>query len=314
VHTRPTPARELVVARPANEPKGDVESVWLAIVTGLRDFVAAGGYHGVALGLSGGIDSAVAAALAADAVGPQRVLALAMPSPDTPAAETSDARALAAELGIFLEVVEVGMPSSAEEVPRPARRLSVPDSPQERENRYARSRAAILGDIFIERGYLVLATGNKSEISIGDASPLGDLAGDFAPLKDCLKSVVYELAAHRQQRGAVFPSTLLHRRSTLQRFGSAPVTDYDVLDDIVRRHVEQGEGLADLVDAGHDPEVALQVLHRIAGAEGTRRSAPPGVRVTSRAFGQDLHLPISNAWRTHSRCRPSFDLPDHRPS
>jgi NAD+ synthase (glutamine-hydrolysing) len=313
VHTRPTPTRELVVAPPANEPKGDVESVWLAIVTGLRDFVAAGGYHGVALGLSGGIDSAVAAALAADAVGPERVLALAMPSPDTPDAETSDARAVAAALGIFLEVVAVGMPSSAEEVPRPARKRSVPDSPQERENRYARSRAAVLGDIFIERGYLVLATGNKSEISIGEASLLGDLAGDFAPLKDCLKSVVYELAGYRQQRGPVFPSTLLHRRSTLQRFKAAPVTDYDVLDDIVRRHVELGEGLTDLVDAGHDPEVALQVLHRIAGAEGTRRYAPPGVRVTSRAFGQDLHLPISNAWRTHSRRRSSAE-PGYHPT
>lgn len=277
--------------------------MWHAIVTGLRDFVAAGGYHGVALGLSGGIDSAVAAALAADAVGTERVLALAMPSPDTPDAETADARALAENLGIVLEVIPVGTPSSNEEVPRPARNRPVLDSLQMREHRYARSRGAVLGDIFIERGYLVLATGNKSEISIGAASLLGDLAGGFAPLKDCLKTVVYELAAHREQRSAVFPPSLLCRRTTLQRFGSAPVTDYDVLDDIVRRHVEHGEGLADLVDAGHDPEVALPVLHRIAGAEGTRRYAPPGVRVTSRAFGQDLHLPISNAWRTHPRCR-----------
>ncbi|WP_214370762.1 NAD(+) synthase [Pseudonocardia sp. H11422] len=299
VHTRPTPRRSPGIPAPPREPMGDVEAVWHAIATGVRDYVAANDFHGVALGLSGGIDSAVTAALAADAVGPDRVLALAMPSSETAGAETTDARKLAENLGISIDVVPVDTPSSAEEVPTPARQRHVAESPRERERRYARSRAAILGDIFSERGYLVLATGNKSEISIGEASLLGDLAGGFAPLKDCLKTVVYELAAYRQERSAVFPSNLLHRRSTMQRLGSGPLTDYEVLDDIIRRHIELGESLSDIVDAGHDPDVAQYVLNRIARAERTRRSAPPGVRVTSRAFGQDLHMPISNAWRAH---------------
>lgn len=304
VHTRPTPQRSPAGPGPSREPMGDVEAVWHAIVTALRDYVAHNRFTGVALGLSGGIDSAVTAALAADAVGADRVLALAMPSPDTADAETADAHKLADNLGIFLEVVPVGTPSSAEDVPPPVRRQDRDDTPHERERRYARSRAAVLGDIFVERGYLILATGNKSEISIGEASLLGDLTGGFAPLKDCLKTLVYELAAYRQQRSAVFPPELLDRPSTLQRLGAAELTDYEVLDDIIRRHIEAGEGLTDLIEAGHDPDTAQYVLHRIARSERIRRYAPPGVRVTSRAFGQDLHLPISNAWRTHPRRRP----------
>lgn len=301
IHTRPTPQRPPAGPGPSPQPMDDIESVWYAIVTALRDYVDHSDFAGVALGLSGGIDSSVTAALAVDAVGADRILALAMPSPDTTEAETADAQKLAENLGIFLEVVPVGTPSNAEDVPPPVRRPGQEETPSRRERRYARSRAAVLGDIFVERGYLILATGNKSEISIGEATLLGDLTGGFAPLKDCLKTLVYDLAAYRQQRSPIFPPELLDRPSTMQRLGSAEVTDYAVLDDIVRRHIEEGEGLSDLIAVGHDPDVAQYVLHRIAKAERIRRYAPPGVRVTTRAFGQDLHLPISNAWRTHPR-------------
>lgn len=301
VHTRPTPRRNPVAPGPPTEPKPDVEAVWRAIVTALRDFVTANDFHGVAIGLSGGIDSSVTAALAVDAVGADRVLALAMPSPDTAEAETVDARKLAENLGILLEVVPVGTPSSDDDVPGPAREQQVAESPLERERRYARSRAAVLGDIFNERGYLILATGNKSEISIGEASLLGDLTGGFAPLKDCPKTLVYNLAAHRQGRSPVFPPELLRRPSTTHRLGSAEIPDYEILDHIVRRHVEHGEGLSEIVDTGHDAAVVEYVLNRIADSERIRRYAPPGVKVTSRAFGQDRHMPISNAWRTHRR-------------
>ncbi len=299
VHTRPTPDRAPVVPAAPKEPMGDIEAVWHAIVTALRDYVFGNGFEGIALGLSGGIDSAVTAALAADAVGTDRVLALAMPSPDTADTETADARELAENLGIFFEVVPISMPSEPSDVPGPARARRVPDSPHERERRYARMRAAVLGDIFNERGYLVLATGNKSVISIGEASLLGDLTGGFAPLKDCSKTLVYQLAEHRQQRSPVFPPRTLRRESTIQRIGSDALPGYDVLDDIVQRNIEYGEGLTDIVAAGHEPGVVEYVLHRIAGAERIRRYAPPGVKVTSRAFGQDIRMPISNAWRTH---------------
>ena len=307
VHTRPIAQRTPAPQVPAAKPMDDVEAVWHAVVTALRDYVAHNDFEGVAIGLSGGIDSAVTAAVAADAVGPERVLALAMPSPETAEIETADARKLADNLGIFIEVVPVGTPSSADDVPPPARDHTPEESSLERERRYARSRAAILGDIFTERGYLVLATGNKSEISIGEASLLGDLTGGFAPLKDCPKSLVYELAAYREERGAVFPPELLHRPSTTKRLGNGDIPAYEILDDILRRHIEHGEGLTDLVQAGYDQAVVMYVLHRVAAAERTRRYAPPGVKVTSRAFGQDLHMPISNAWRTHPRVRPDAE-------
>lgn len=305
VHTRPIPERPAVVPAAPKEPMSDVEAVWHAIVTALRDYVSGNGFKGIALGLSGGVDSAVTAALAADAVGTDRVLALAMPSPDTADTETADARQLAEDLGIFFEVVPVGTPSDASDVPAPAREQRVPDSPHERERRYARSRAAVLGDIFNERGYLVLATGNKSVISIGEASLLGDLTGGFAPLKDCPKTLVYDLADYRQQRNPVFPPRTLHRVSTMQRIGAEALPDYDMLDDVVRRNIEHGEGLTEIVAAGYDAMIVEYVLHRISGAERVRRYAPPGVKVTSRAFGQDIRMPISNAWRTHPPQQPT---------
>ena len=280
---------------------GEVESVWGAITTGLRDYVEHNGFKGVALGLSAGIDSSVSAALAVDAVGAERVVALAMPSPETGAAETDDAERLAENLGIDFDVIPVGMHADAGDLPLAVRQRHADGSPLDRERHYARARAAVLGAIFGERGFLVLATGNKSEISIGAASLAGDLLGDFAPLKDCPKTLVYELAGHRQLRSPVFPPGVLRRPATTQRLGPEQLPEYEDLDDIVRRHVEHGEDLSDVVDAGHDPDVALYVLHRFAAAERTRRYSPPGVKVTSRAFGQDSRLPISNAWRTHPR-------------
>lgn len=301
VHTRPTMRPSPLALEPPREPMGEVEAVWHAITTGLRDFVEHNGFEGVALGLSAGIDSSVAAALAVDAVGAENVFAVAMPSPDTAAAETEDARRLAENLGISFEVIPVQMQAAAEDVPLAVRRRHPEVSPLERERHYARARGAVLGAAFGERGYLVLATGNKSEISIGAASLAGDLLGDFAPLKDCPKTLVYELAGYRQERSPVFPPGVLRRPATTQRLGPEHLPDYEILDDIVRRHVEHGEDLSDIVAAGHDPDVALYVLHRFAAAERTRRYAPPGVKVTSRAFGQDSRLPISNAWRTHPR-------------
>jgi NAD+ synthase (glutamine-hydrolysing) len=298
VHTRPAPARGRLVPAPSQTPLGEVAAVWQAIVIALRDYVLHNGFGGVVLGLSGGIDSSVTAALAAEALGPDRVIALAMPSPETVEAETADARKLAENLGITFDLIPVEPPTGDDDQ-RPAASGPV-DSPLDRERRIARSRAAVLGDVSIEHNYVVVATGNKSEISIGEVL-LGDLVGGYAPLKDCLKTLVYELATYRQEQSQVFPPELLHRPSTMSRLGRAEITDYEVLDDIVRRHIEQGEGLSDIVRAGHDPEVALDILNRIAGAERTRRYAPPGVKVSARAFGQDLHMPISNSWRVHPR-------------
>lgn len=300
VHTRPVLRAEGAPMEDVREPMTEVETVWHAIVTSLRDYVDRNGFRGVALGLSGGIDSAVTTALAADAVGPDRVLAMAMPSRETTEDETLDAKALAHELGVSLEVVPVEPPSSDEDVPEAVEDADG-DTRYSRERRYSRARAAILGDIFEERRYLVLTTGNKSEISIGEASLFGDLAGGFAPLKDCPKTLVRELARYRDERGQVFPPRTLERQATTWHFVPEGLPSYEVLDEIVERYVEYGQGVEDIVAAGFDQEMVEDVLGRIDDAELIRRYAPPGVKVTSRAFDQDRRMPISNAWRPHGR-------------
>jgi NAD+ synthase (glutamine-hydrolysing) len=296
VHTRPVLREEVVACGTPREPLSDVAAVWHAIVTALGDYVRRNGFEGVALGLSGGIDSAVTAALAAEAVGADHVLALAMPAPETAEEETIEGKRLAENLGIVLQVVHVDAPSSGLVL---SGEETAPESRYERERRYARARAALLGDIVEERRYLVLATGNKSEISIGEASLFGDLAGGYAPLKDCPKTLVYDLARFRNERGAVFPRRLLDRLTSTQRFAPTELPSYATLDDIVQRYVEYGQGLADIVAAGHSVELVEGLLRRIDDAELVRRYAPPGVKVTSRAFSQDRRMPISNEWRAH---------------
>lgn len=301
VHTRPIPAQRDPIELTPTAPLSDVAAVWEAITLGLREFVERNGFLGVALGLSGGIDAAVTAALAADAVGPERVLALAMPSPQTTEDETLRAKQLAQNLDIELEIVPVEMPSGEDEVPAPAREHEAEQTSYLRERRYGRARAAVLADVFEDRRYLVLATGNKSEISIGEASLFGDLVGGFAPLKDCPKTLVYELADYRDRRGTVFPLRTLLSPSTMQRLGPLGLPSYAMLDDIVQRYIEHHEGVDDLVAAGHDADVVVAILRRIDDAERIRRYAPPGVKVTSRGFEQDRRMPISNAWRAHRR-------------
>lgn len=303
VHTRPVLRSEVTPAQGSGEALGDVASVWHAIVVGLREFVDRNGFLGVAFGLSGGIDSAVTAALAVDAVGPDRTLAVAMPSSQTPEEETLRAKQLADSLGIDLKVVPVEVPTDADEIPASAREQARPRSRYAQERRYARARAAVLADGFEDRGYLLLATGNKSEISIGEVSLFGDLVGGFAPLKDCPKTLVYELARFRDERQPVFPPGTLQNLTTMQRLGPAGVPSYEVLDDIVQRYVENQQGLSDIVAAGHDVDLVEDVLRRIDDAERIRRYAPPGVKVTSQALDQDRRMPISNAWRASRRMR-----------
>ena len=304
VHTRPVLRAEPVAPAIPREPLDDTEAAWHAIVTALSDYVERNGFHGLALGLSGGTDSAVTAALAADAVGPERVLALAMPSPETPEEETLAAKELADNLGIVLEVVPIEAPSTEADVPEEAEAQDWEDTRYVRERRYGRARTAVLGDIFEERRYLLLATGNKTEISIGEAWLLGTLAGGFAPLKDCPKTLVYELARFRNKQGAVIPARTLGRPSTMLRYGPTGLPSYEELDDIVQRYVEYGQGITEIAAAGHEVEVVEEVLHRIDDAEIVRRYAPPGVKITSRAFDSDRRMPISNAWRAHRRPGP----------
>jgi NAD+ synthase (glutamine-hydrolysing) len=299
VHTRPTVPREPPEARKPRKPMHDLEAVWNALVTGVRDYTERNGFKGVALGLSGGIDSAVTAMIAAEALGPERVLAVAMPAPDTPVEETDDAEELARNLDIAFETVRVDTPTTDADVPDEAIPLVDEDAVVRRERRYARARAATLSDIFDERGYLVLATSNKTHISVGTANLLGDLAGKFAPLKDCPKTLLYELARYRNTVSRVCPPRILDVRTSSQATLHDELPPYEVLDEIVEHYVEHFASIKDLAEAGFDPVVVTEVIRRIDESEMTRRYAPPGIKITSRAFDQDRHMPLSNSWRAH---------------
>ena len=303
VHTRPTTRRE----KPSGgwdprPPMDNLEAVWSALVMGVRDYTELNGFNGVALGLSGGIDSAVTAMVAADALGPERVLAMAMPAPDTPDEERADAKELARNLGITFETVPVDTPTSATDVPEDAEPLIDEGSEVRQERRYARARAATLSDIFDERGYLVLATSNKTHISVGTANLFGDLAGRFAPLKDCPKTLLYQLARYRNTIAKVCPQRVLDRQTSSQAaILHHDLPSYEVLDEIIERYVEHSASLKDFTDAGFDPAVVTDVLRRIDEAEMTRRYAPPGIKVTSRAFDQDRRMPLTSNWHARQR-------------
>jgi NAD+ synthase (glutamine-hydrolysing) len=302
IHTRPRARHNPPETWDPRPPMGNLEAVWSALVMGVRDYTELNRFNGVALGLSGGLDSAVTAMVAADALGPERVLAMAMPAPDTSDEEHADAKELARNLGITFETVPVGMPTSVTDVPDDAEPLIDEDAAVRQVRRYARARAATLSDIFDERGYLVLATSNKTHISLGTANLFGDLAGRFAPLKDCPKTLLYELARYRNTIAKVCPQRVLDRQTSSQAaILHYDLPSYEVLDEIIERYVEHSASLKDFTDAGFDPAVVTEVLRRIDEAEMTRRYAPPGIKVTSRAFDQDRRMPLTSSWHARQR-------------
>jgi NAD+ synthetase len=261
-------------------------------VLGTRDFVRRNGATTVALGLSGGIDAAVCAAVAADALGPENVLGIAMPAPDTPREELEDARELAQTLGIRIEHIPLRRATAILSDELEGR---LPGELDERAAGalQARMRAAVLWAACDQLGALPLATGNKSELSIGSAALHGDMAGAFAPLKDCRKILLSQLARLRNEKSPAIPQRILDRTPDTLPDGGPPYAD---LDAIVERYVEQGQTVDDLIGAGFDPAVVRGVLQLVDDAELERRQMPPGVRISARAFGQDLRMPITHAW------------------
>jgi NAD+ synthase (glutamine-hydrolysing) len=296
VHAR-TGGRRSPEPPPPSPPQADeAAQVWGALVTGTRDFARRNGASAAVLGLSGGIDAAVTAAVAAEALGAANVLGLSMPAPDTPAEDLAGARRLADNLGIGFETVAMDAVMSA------LGGLLAPllegrPTGGTRNDLLARMRGAVLLAVSDELGHLALATGNKTELSIGSAALYGDMAGGFAPLKDCPKTLLYRLARHRNALGPAIPETTLARTPSALRDEDVALPPYEELDEIVERYVERAAGLDDIVAAGFDPTVVRGVLQLIDDAEPKRRQTPPGVKITARAFGKDRRMPITNAWR-----------------
>ncbi len=295
--------------REIHRPPERLEAIYRALVLGVRDYVEKNGFPGVVLGLSGGIDSSLSAVIAVDALGPERVRALMMPSRFTSRASLEDARAVAERLGIRLDEISIEPPFAAFlEVLAPLFD-GLPFSTAE-ENVQARIRGVLLMAVSNKFGPMVLSTGNKSEMSVGYATLYGDMAGGFSALKDVYKTTVFELARLRNRwrppdargpAGAPIPERVLTKPPSAELRENQRDEDalppYPVLDAILHGLIEEDLAPPELVARGFDPETVRRVARMLDAAEYKRRQAPPGVKITSRAFGRDRRYPITNAFR-----------------
>jgi NAD+ synthase (glutamine-hydrolysing) len=284
------------------EPLGEIEEMYQALVLAVKDYVQKNGFTRVVIGLSGGVDSALTAVIAVDALGATSVLGIFMPSPYTSHESEEDAVELAQSLGIELSAIPI---TPTFEAYRQSLAPSFDQRPPDRteENLQARIRGNILMAMSNKFGHLVLTTGNKSELSVGYSTLYGDMVGGFAVIKDVSKSRVYELARFRNARG---PSPVIPQR-TLDRPPSAELKPdqkdedtlppYRVLDPILRAYVEEDRSLEEIVEAGFDRVTVARVMRMVDHSEFKRRQAPIGVKITHRAFGKDRRMPITNRYR-----------------
>jgi len=282
-------------------PTGE-ESVWRAIVLGVRDYVGKHGFPGVVIGLSGGVDSALVLALACDALGADRVHAVMMPSRFTSRMSVQDAEAMAKGLGVRYSVIAIeGMVETTLAALKEEFAGKPVDSAEE--NIQARCRGMLLMGISNKTGRMVLTTGNKSEMSVGYATLYGDMAGGYAPIKDCSKTLVWKLARWRntQSPKPVIPARIIERPPTAElrdnQFDSDSLPPYDVLDPILEAFIEYNRTVDEIVEMGFERATVTRVLELVKRNEYKRRQAPPGVRVSGRAFGRDWRYPITSGYR-----------------
>jgi len=277
------------------------DEVYQALVVGTRDYIRKNGFQKAVVGLSGGVDSSMVAAIAADALGPENVIGVSMPSRYSSEGSKTDAAALAKALGIEFRVVPIEETHAAYEATLTPQAENAPSVMME--NVQARIRGNLLMALSNAFGWLVLTTGNKSELSVGYCTLYGDMAGGFAVLRDVPKTLVYELAEFKNQSAGreVIPQSVIDKVPSAELRPDQKDTDalppYDVLDPILKAYVEDDLPVAEIVAAGNDPEVVAKVVAMVDHNEYKRRQAPPGPRVTSRAFGRDRRLPITNRFR-----------------
>jgi len=276
------------------------ESVYRALVTGTRDYVMKHGFPGVVIGLSGGIDSALVAAIACDAIGPERVRTVMMPFRYTSNMSQEDAAKQAQTLGVRYDIVPIEpMYEAAVQQLQPIFGDSEPDATEE--NIQARCRGLLLMAISNKTGVMLLTTGNKSEMAVGYATLYGDMAGGFAPIKDCSKSLVYRLARYRNTLGPVIPERVITRPPSAElrpdQKDSDSLPGYDVLDPILAAFIEEDLSVAEITERGFDRPTVIRVLEMVKRNEYKRRQAPPGVRISGRAFGRDWRYPITSGYR-----------------
>jgi NAD+ synthase (glutamine-hydrolysing) len=289
------------VAGPQTDWPAGAEQVYRALVLGVRDYVGKNGFEEVVLGLSGGVDSALVATIAADAVGPGVVRVLAMPSMYSSAESLEDALEVARRLGLRLDSVPIGEVFDAYRSVL-AELFSGTEPGLAEENIQARIRGNLLMAASNRFGSLVLATGNKSEYAVGYSTLYGDMAGGFAPIKDVPKTLVYELCRWRNTKGAEppIPDRVLTKPPSAELRPDQKDTDslppYEELDPVIEAYVERDLGIDDMVSSGMDRELVQHVVRMVDRAEYKRRQAAPGVKITPKAFGRDRRMPITNRY------------------
>jgi NAD+ synthase (glutamine-hydrolysing) len=291
----PLPSRQ-------TEPLEGTAEVYAALVLGTRDYVRKNGFSKIVLGISGGLDSAIVATIAADALGPDNVVGVSMPSRYSSEGSRTDAQALAANLGIRLLTIPIEDAFSAYlNMLSPEFAGTEPGVAEE--NLQARVRGNILMGLSNKFSWLVLPTGNKSEMATGYSTLYGDMAGGYAVIKDVPKTLVYKLAIYRNTRDGrpVIPEACITKPPSAElkpdQIDQDSLPSYEVLDPILQAYVEEDKSLADILAMGFDEETVKRVLRLVDSNEYKRRQAPPGVKITPRAFGRDRRLPIANRYR-----------------
>ncbi len=292
----------LVLEGDVSEPLPPEEEIYRALVTGVRDYVAKNGFEKVVIASSGGIDSALTVLVAVDALGPERVVTVTMPSRYSSEGTRSDARSISENLGAQLYELPIESATAAyEELLAEAFAGREPDLTEE--NLQARVRGNLVMALSNKFGWLVLTTGNKSEMSVGYATLYGDMAGGFAVLKDVFKQWVYRLVRWRNEQAGrdLVPASVLERPPSAElrheQRDDESLPPYDVLDAILEGYVEDDLDAGELVERGLPEDEVKRVIRMVDLAEYKRRQAPPGVKISPKAFGRDRRLPITNRWR-----------------
>lgn len=284
-----------------HEECGEEQEIYGALTLGLKDYIEKNGFNSVVVGLSGGIDSAITAVIAVDAIGSDRVRAMALPGPYSSSGSLSDARLLADNLGIRLDTIDINplyqayLISLDQTMGGGARDIT-------EENLQARIRGTLLMAFSNKFNCLLLTTGNKSEVSTGYCTLYGDMAGGFSVIKDVLKTMVYRLSVYRNRQAGydLIPETIIHKPPSAElkpdQKDSDSLPEYAILDQIIHAYVELDCSREDLIRKGFEPEIIDRVIRLVQKSEYKRRQAAPGIKITQRAFGKDRRYPITCHW------------------